>query len=366
MSVMNQGLGEGGGGENFGTGFFGGGDGSGGGGGFGGGSNELINLITSPQPVNTGSGFSQGYLSGQQDGGGWWSNWGKDAAGAAFPGGAAIWNLLKAGSRGLGNLPSDPAFFGTGGGGGSGFPQENFGMFGPGGPSGAPFNPALDGGGGGGAAGFGIDEGGEGKFGGGDGLPPEAPALDFGGDGFNPWPFGDPQELYNGFFDEAMTGFQQQLADPHELWRQMIPEMERTRDRNISQAISQSGLVGQRYSSSVQHTVGEIGMQTALAEDALLASLIAERDNKMFQYEIQAQQIATQRLDQMFQMAKFEQQRQDSFFNLAYQDWQQRSLGWLGLLLPGIFGIGSPQGQGTFQEGTGATPGLIDLFGSDK
>lgn len=182
--------------------------------------------------------------------------------------------------------------------------------------------------------------------------------------GYQPWMSGQQ----GGGFGDAYS-----FTDPFQQFLSAVPVMNLNRDKQISDSMAEAGFGGNRYGTYAAGKAAEIGGQTALQEDALLWNTLSDYGNKTQDRALQANQLglnAAQLQDQMaqnrlltpFQIAQYEQGRQDQFSNTAFQDWSQNRMGWLGPLLQAAMsqGAGSP-GQ-IYTTQTPSSPGAVDYM----
>jgi hypothetical protein len=221
-------------------------------------------------------------------------------------------------------------------------------------PGGPPRQPS----GGGGAVG-----GGGGKIGGGVQLPPVGGGPGGGGPQFAP---GGP--IMGGPSGNPMPGA---FNDPFNSLLAAIPMMDLNAKRQTSQAMSEAGFTGNRWSSSAMDKAGQIGAENALAQNKMLLEALYGTANQAEDRALQATGMATNlgglmnnidqsRITLPFQIGQFEQGRQDHFSNQAYEDFERNKLGWLPMLtgLAGGQHGGSP-GQ-IYQTQTPGRPGAFD------
>lgn len=165
-----------------------------------------------------------------------------------------------------------------------------------------------------------------------------------------------------------MTDFR----DPMMTFLSAVPMMNINRDRQINDAMSQFGDTGNRWSSTAMGKAGEIGAESAMAQNTMLADLLRGYSEGQENRALQAGQLGLQasgQLDQQaqdrvrlpFEMGQYEQQRQDEFSKMKYADFENNKLGYFPYLLGAAQsqGAGSP-GQVIQTAGEPAKPGLSD------
>jgi hypothetical protein len=207
----------------------------------------------------------------------------------------------------------------------------------------------------------GIVGGGPGKLGGGVQLPPIG-----GGPGGMQFAPGGP--IMGGPSGNPMPGA---FNDPFNSLLAAIPMMDLNAKRQTSQAMSDAGFTGNRWSSSAMNTAGRIGAENALAQNQMLLEALYGTANQAEDRALQATGMATNlgglmnQIDQSrvtlpFQLGQYEQGRQDHFSNQAYEDFERNKLGWLPMLtqLAGGQHGGTP-GQ-IYQTQTPGKPGALD------
>lgn len=150
------------------------------------------------------------------------------------------------------------------------------------------------------------------------------------------------------------------LTDPMMMFLSAVPGMRVNAQRQIGDAIADAGFTGNRWSTSAARAAGEIGAEQAMNENALLQKLLYDYANNQENRALQAtntalgaarleDDLATSRITLPFQVGAWEQGRQDDFSRMAFEDWQQNRLGWLGPMLEAAKsqGAGSPGSPGS-------------------
>lgn len=181
---------------------------------------------------------------------------------------------------------------------------------------------------------------------------------------------------------------------PQSVWdvyRAAVPEMEVARDRNISQAMAQAGLGGNRFSTNSQNEAARIGAETGLSQNRLLTELLHGQANQNQDRALQSTVAALgfgqqeqdralaaagqgaqigQLVDQMmrsrhqdlFSMGQWEDERARGIQDRVYQDWAANRLGYLPMLMQYMGGQWGPSQGAPVTTTTGATPGLLDYL----
>lgn len=163
-------------------------------------------------------------------------------------------------------------------------------------------------------------------------------------------------------------------AMPASIWdvyNSAIPVMQMERDRNIGQSLSQAGFNGTRFSTGAQNNVAQIGADTALRQNELLANLMygqgqSDADRALqatgqgMQLGNQIEQMNRNRIGDLFNMGAWEQQRGDSLAQAPYQDYQANMRGWLPELLSLIGAQGAASYVPPITTTQGGSPGLLD------
>jgi hypothetical protein len=172
-----------------------------------------------------------------------------------------------------------------------------------------------------------------------------------------------------------LPGVQNEFTDPMMMFLSAVPAMRLNTQKQISDAVSQAGMSGNRWGTSAQRAVGQIGAEAGMQENALLSSLLSDYANNQENRALQAtgqgmqlggllDQLAKDRVQMPFGVGAYEQGRQDDFAKRAYEDFEQNKLGWLDRFLPAAAsqGAGSPAqpGQIISVPGEAAKPGGAD------
>jgi hypothetical protein len=173
-----------------------------------------------------------------------------------------------------------------------------------------------------------------------------------------------PQQQYN------------PMTDPWNLFAQAVPVMDLNRDKQIGSAMATAGFDGNRFGTWAGGKAAEIGAENSLAQDQLLGQLLSGFANLQEDRALQGtklgldsaalqEQMTRNRIMDPFNMGQYEQQRQDNFSRMAYDDFNQNRLGWLGPLLQAANsqGAGSPgQIYTTQTPGQPGAAGYADLI----
>lgn len=169
--------------------------------------------------------------------------------------------------------------------------------------------------------------------------------------------------------------FYNEFTDPFAMFFSAIPAMRMNTTRQIGDAVAQAGFTGNRWGTSTQNTVGQIGAEAAARENAMLQGMMADFANNQENRALGAsgyavgvgnalEEAARNRVTVPFGVGAYEQGRQDDIQRLLFQDWAQNRLGWLGPALDfaGRQGAGSPGSPGQIIQvpGEPAKPGAID------
>lgn len=154
-------------------------------------------------------------------------------------------------------------------------------------------------------------------------------------------------------------GVANEFEDPMMMFLSAVPAMRLNTQKQLSDAMAQAGMGGNRWGTSAQRTAGQIGAESAMQENALMSNLLSNYANNQENRALQATGQATNlggMLDQMaqsrvalpFQVGGYEQGRQDDFSKMAFDDWSANRLGWMGPLLQAAMsqGAGSPGSPG--------------------
>jgi hypothetical protein len=213
----------------------------------------------------------------------------------------------------------------------------------------------------------GIVGGGPGKPGGGVQLPPIGGGQP-GGGGPGGMQFAPGGPILGGPSGNPMPGA---FNDPFNSLLAAIPMMDLNAKRQTSQAMSEAGFTGNRWSSGAMDTAGRIGAENALQQNKMLLDALYGTANQAEDRALQATGMATNlgglmnnidqsRITLPFQLGQYEQGRQDHFSNQAYEDFERNKLGWLPMLtqLAGGQHGGTP-GQ-IYQTQTPGKPGALD------
>jgi hypothetical protein len=157
----------------------------------------------------------------------------------------------------------------------------------------------------------------------------------------------------------------------YDVFNSAIPLMNANRDQQIFDSLATSGMGGNRFGTSTQNNIAQIGAQTGLAQDQMLTQLMYNQGQSDADRAVQAAGMATpfsqaydqmqqNRINQLAQMGQWEQGRADQLQQLPYQDWFQSRLGFLPQIMSMIGGIPMPQQQTPITTQTAGSPGLID------
>lgn len=158
--------------------------------------------------------------------------------------------------------------------------------------------------------------------------------------------------------------------DPYNVYLSAVPVMEQARDKQIGESMAKAGFGGNRYSSSAQNQAGQIGAETTLKMNQMLNDLLYNQSQSDLNRALQATGMSTQlgqlqdqmardRLDQLFGFGKYEQGRQDQYSLLRYQDFEKNKYGMLPMLIQALGAFG---GQG-YQNVTPGSEGIMDWLG---
>lgn len=207
---------------------------------------------------------------------------------------------------------------------------------------------------------------------------PPTPGAPVGGSGGGavggPSPVGQPYVPTPGA-PNTPGPFYNEFTDPFAMFFSAIPTMRMNTTRQIGDAVAQAGFTGNRWGTSTQNTVGQIGAEAAARENAMLQGMLADFANNQENRALGAsgyavgvgnalEEAARNRVTVPFGVGAYEQGRQDDIQRLLFQDWAQNRLGWLGPALDfaGRQGAGSPGSPGQVIQvpGEPAKPGAID------
>jgi hypothetical protein len=192
-----------------------------------------------------------------------------------------------------------------------------------------------------------------------------------GGGGGGPFQFQPGGPIMGGPSGNPMPGA---FNDPFNSLLAAIPMMDLNAKRQTSQAMSEAGFTGNRWSSGAMDTAGRIGAENALAQNKMMLDALYGTANQAEDRALQATGMATNlgglmnQIDQSrvtlpFQLGQYEQGRQDHFSNQAYEDFERNKLGWL----PWLSQMASGQHGGTpgqiYQTQTPGKPGALDYAG---
>ncbi|MGL4807106.1 MAG: hypothetical protein ACRC4O_00045, partial [Giesbergeria sp.] len=192
------------------------------------------------------------------------------------------------------------------------------------------------------------------------------------------------------------TGFsaldQRSALSPMDSFRAAAPVFEQNMRDRISDAIGQTGLDGTRFSSYTADAAAREGGRAANEQNQYLAQLVAQQNARDQDYAWRGTELSTnlgyqqnenaldralraqqqqfsQGLEgrrygldaqgQLFDMARYEQDRQDRLSMIPYQQWQQDRLGYLPMLM-GMFGNGGPSYGPGQTTSSGGSPGALD------
>ena len=204
---------------------------------------------------------------------------------------------------------------------------------------------------------------------------------------------GVPQELpFGGFAGPGGIGGGG-IDDPIQNYLSTVPVMDTMMRDRVSGAMGQAGLTGGRFSSGAQKTAAQIGADTSLQQNQMLNDMLyrhtqsdldrglqasmgalgfgaQDRDRQvgaagqLGQLGLGQDQAEMARLGMLGDAAKYEQDRQDQFSMVRYQDFMQSRLGFLPMLMQ-LMGsaTGSPgQPQGYPITTSQGQPGIIDFL----
>lgn len=168
--------------------------------------------------------------------------------------------------------------------------------------------------------------------------------------------------------------------DPFNAYLSMIPVMENQMNKDIGNAIARAGFGGNRYSTAAASAAGQIGAESAMKMNQLLNQTMFDQTNrdqdraltstKMFgDWSLQEGQDEREWLRDLMEFGRYEQDRQDRYGMLGYEDFMNSRLGYLPYLIQAAGGVGSGSGPTPYQVMT--NPGqqgwgdeAMDLFKS--
>lgn len=185
-----------------------------------------------------------------------------------------------------------------------------------------------------------------------------------------------------------------------DVYRSAVPVMQQQMKDNIDQAMAQTGLTGNRFSSSAQTRAAEVGAETGLQQQQLLSDLLYRQTNTDLDRALQAtgmqQQADMQRnalgmqyalgggdqalraaqlgydqgrgnydmqwnnINQLAQLGQWEQGRQDQFSLMPYQEFLNSRQGWIPQAMGAFSSVGSPIPQQPITTQSGGGPSSLD------
>lgn len=166
----------------------------------------------------------------------------------------------------------------------------------------------------------------------------------------------------------------QDFRDPMMSFLSAVPLMNLNMRKQIDDAMGQSGMTGNRWSTSAQNTAGQIGAENALAQNAMFTNALTgyanDQENRALQASGMGMQLgqmfdqqAQDRVKLPFQIGAYEQGRQDDFSKMAYDDFDRNRLGWLPTMLSAASGqSGGSSGTLVPVPGQPAKPGAADYM----
>lgn len=185
----------------------------------------------------------------------------------------------------------------------------------------------------------------------------------------NPW--GMPPPALPGSGLPGQSPMPGDFNDPFASLLAAAPLMELNAQKQIAGAMADAGFTGNRWGSFAAGKAGEIGAETAMAQNKMLLDTLYNTSQSAEDRALQATGMGMQlggMLDRQmqdrfmvpWQLGAWEQGRQDDFGRFAYQDFENNKLGWLPFLgnLAGGVGAGSP-GQ-IYTTNTPGSPGAAD------
>jgi hypothetical protein len=220
------------------------------------------------------------------------------------------------------------------------------------------------------------------------GSNPFAPGPQTAPGGFNPFlpyqPPGMPPGGAGGYYQPGANlgqqgpgGMPQTFAynDPFNQFLAGLPTMDLNMKRQISGAMSSAGMSGNRFGSWAGQQAGQIGGQAALQENQAFLDAMKQRADTATGQALQAAGLGTgagTAMNQALQgnlglassIGQAEQQRQDQFANLRYQDFNQNKLGWFPYLLQAAMSRQAGYPGPVMYNSTGGKPGALDWIGS--
>lgn len=186
-----------------------------------------------------------------------------------------------------------------------------------------------------------------------------------------------------------------------DIYRNAAGVMDIERDAAVKDALAAAGATGNRFSTATENTVADIGGQYGLRKNQLMSDLLyrqtqsdldralqatgMQMQNDQFRNQLgwqawqnsldrplqafpqlmnaigQQHQMGIDKLQVPFDIFSQEQQWQNMWNMLPYQDWQQNKLGYLPYLFNMIGGIGPPYQGGGVPVTSGGSPGLLDF-----
>lgn len=162
------------------------------------------------------------------------------------------------------------------------------------------------------------------------------------------------------------------FRDPMASFLSAVPLMNLNMSKQIDSAMAQSGMGGNRWSTSAQNAAGQIGAENALKQSSMFTDMLTKYAGDQENRAMQAagmgmglgqmfDQQAQDRVTLPFAVGQYEQNRADQMADKYYSDFERNKTGWLPMFLQAASGQ-SGGSQGTLMPipGEPAKPGIAD------
>lgn len=156
-----------------------------------------------------------------------------------------------------------------------------------------------------------------------------------------------------------------------DVYRSAVPVMQDALKTNVGSAMADAGFGGNRFSSSAMDRAAQEGSRAGLQQNQLMTDLLHKQTNQDLDRSLQASGMGMQhgiaqnqmQLDNMrhlFDVGRYEQDRQDGFSRLSYEDFQKNMLGFLPMLSQMAQSPGTATSPVWGNQQSGGSPGAFD------